>query len=263
VEVDGAPVAVLEAPARQSADVDPLAVPLAPYRGREVELAVVQVPSGTGALVDWRSLSIASQRPSLARLFEDEAAFAGALTEGKGTAGLWAADAYSGRSSVKVTPQERYATRLAGLPVPIRQYPRLGEFRYLRFAWKKSGGARICLGLGHDGRWGPDKMMESQARRSFRYDAGTGGQSYGLAWRLDGAPPEDWVVVTRDLYADFGPFDLTGLWLAAPDGDYALFDHIYLGREPRHLDLISGDLIAGDPMAPDAAAEQAAGGDAG
>ena len=34
----------------------------------------------------------------------------------------------------------------------------------------------------------------------------------------------------RDLYAEFGGFDLSGLSLAAIDGEYALFDHIYLAR---------------------------------
>ena len=42
----------------------------------------------------------------------------------------------------------------------------------------------------------------------------------------------DWVVVTRDLFADFGEFTLTGLSLSVPDedGGAAAFDQIYLGR---------------------------------
>ena len=45
----------------------------------------------------------------------------------------------------------------------------------------------------------------------------------------------DW----RDLYADFGAFTLTGIALSAIDGDFALFDHIYLGRTVRDFELSS------------------------
>ncbi len=50
--------------------------------------------------------------------------------------------------------------------------------------------------------------------------------------RLDGSLPTGWSVITRDLYADFGEFTLTGLALAPVDGDFALFDHIYLRAHP-------------------------------
>ncbi len=49
--------------------------------------------------------------------------------------------------------------------------------------------------------------------------------------------PNDWVVVTRDLFADFGEFTFNGLGLSAMDGEAALFDHVYLGRAPRDFDL--------------------------
>ena len=45
------------------------------------------------------------------------------------------------------------------------------------------------------------------------------------------------MVVTRDLFADFGAFTLTGLALSPMDGDFALFDHIYLGRSVRDFEL--------------------------
>ena len=37
---------------------------------------------------------------------------------------------------------------------------------------------------------------------------------------------------SRDLYADFGEFTLTGLALAPVDGDFGLFDHIYMAQHP-------------------------------
>ena len=34
----------------------------------------------------------------------------------------------------------------------------------------------------------------------------------------------------RDLHQDFGGGQLNSITLSSPDGDYALFDHIYLAR---------------------------------
>jgi hypothetical protein len=42
--------------------------------------------------------------------------------------------------------------------------------------------------------------------------------------------PDQWTIITRDLFQDFGAGQLTGLTLTCPDGDYALLDHVYLGR---------------------------------
>jgi hypothetical protein len=71
----------------------------------------------------------------------------------------------------------------------------------------------------------------------FRYFAGQGPEPYGAALHLDEKIPGDWVVVTRDLFADFGAFTLTGLALSPLDGEFALFDHIYLGRSVRDFEL--------------------------
>ena len=67
----------------------------------------------------------------------------------------------------------------------------------------------------------------------YRYFAGTLGQVEGgvATNRLGDRIPEQWTVVTRDLFQDtHGGGDITGVTLASPDGEYALFDHIYLGR---------------------------------
>ena len=44
--------------------------------------------------------------------------------------------------------------------------------------------------------------------------------------------PVEFVVVPRDLFADFGEFTFSGIALSPLDGEFALFDHIYLGRSP-------------------------------
>jgi hypothetical protein len=167
-------------------------------------------------------------------VFEDQGDFVDNLIEGNGTATLDLTDKYSGSSSVKVTPDQRFNEELPGLKVNIRQNPGPGEYRFLRFAWKKKGGQTICLQLNHDGQWGPVEGSPGK----FRYHAGAGPEPYGASLPLDNKLPSDWVVVTRDLFADFGEFTLTGLALSPVDGEYARFDHIYLGRTTRDFELV-------------------------
>jgi hypothetical protein len=167
-------------------------------------------------------------------VFEDQPEFVANLKDGGGTAALEAADKYSGTHSVKVTPDQRFNAQLPGLGVKIREKPGPGEYRYLRFAWKKRGGQAICLQLNHDGRWGPTDGKPAK----FRYHAGPGPECYGASVGLDARLPADWVVVTRDLFADFGEFTLTGIALSPVDGEYALFDHIYLARTPQELEAV-------------------------
>ena len=171
--------------------------------------------------------------PPLA-VFEDQAEFVAALNEGDGAATLLADDKFSGAASVKVTPGQRFNPMLPGLGLKIRQNPGPGEYRYLQFAWKKQGGSRICVQLNHDGQWGPAAGNPAK----FRYDAGPApDESYGAALRVDQALPAGFTLVMRDLFADFGEFTLTGLALSPVDGEFALFDHIYLGRSTRDFEL--------------------------
>jgi S1-C subfamily serine protease len=43
--------------------------------------------------------------------------------------------------------------------------------------------------------------------------------------------------MTRDLASEFGEFNVESLTLTVPDGEYALFDHIYLARSKNDLEL--------------------------
>jgi len=72
-----------------------------------------------------------------------------------------------------------------------------------------------------------------------RYDGGQGEKSYGSALRLwQDKLPDQWIVLTRDLFADFGSLDVTAISLGCPDGEAALFDHIYFARNPDDYNLI-------------------------
>jgi hypothetical protein len=205
-------------------------------KSNEIPVAVQVVPGGPPP-----------EKPMA--LFEDEQEFVVSLTEGSGRVTLEMTDRFSGKSSVRVTPDQRPGEKAAGLGIQIRQNPGIrirenagpGEYRFLRFAWKKKGGEAICLQLNHDGFWGPGVGKPGK----FRYHAGTGSECYGASVSVDNKLPADWVVVTRDLFADFGEFTLTGIALSAVDGEFALFDHIYLGRRDYDFDLVSRKIMAG------------------
>jgi hypothetical protein len=170
-------------------------------------------------------------------IFEDDEHFPELLTEGGGRAIPEVRDMYSGKISMRVTPDQKVNSMLPGLGVKIRENPAPGEYRYLRFAWKKAGGNTICLQLAHDGTFGPGGTGREGAK--FRYHAGPGGECFGASLAIDQAVPAKFEVVTRDLFADFGEFTLTGLAFSPVDGQAALFDHLYLARQPADFSLIA------------------------
>jgi len=165
-------------------------------------------------------------------IWEDDANIVAQLTEGKGEATLDKENRHHGDAALKVTGQRRGAAKLGELAVPIRQFPGSGEYRFVRFAWKKQGGQAVCLELAHDGKFGP----EGDKAPSFRYHAGPAANCFGASVAVDKKLPGEWTVVTGDLYRDFGEFTLTGISLAPVDGDHALFDRIRLGRTPADFD---------------------------
>jgi len=173
---------------------------------------------------------IVLERPGLKTIFEDEYQLVNQLALGPGTATMETGDKYSGTSCIKISGL-RQSPRFLG-EIRIRREPGRGEFRYLQFAWKKSGGQGIGLMLAHDGKYGPEKPMAP----SFRYHAGPGKAWAGNAVQVSDKLPTDWVLVTRDLVEDFGEFTLTGLSLDALDGMHALYDRIRLGRTQQDLE---------------------------
>ncbi len=77
--------------------------------------------------------------PPLA-VFEDQAEFAANLKSGAGQASLETGEKYSGIACLKVTPDQKFNEALPGLGVKIREKPGPGEYRYLQFAWRRTGG---------------------------------------------------------------------------------------------------------------------------
>jgi hypothetical protein len=184
------------------------------------------------------SQPIAAPHPSGAaviELMEDDAGrMARCLAAGDdpaklGKSGAWGEDCFAGVCALKVAGYQCYRSNIPGWAFPIVEKPRAGEYRYIRFAWKRPEGAGIMVQLSVSGGmdWG-------------RYFAGQNTVGFYPALQVNPNPPRDWEVVTRDLFADFGnlPFNLTGFAFTSMDG-VALFDHVYLGRTIADLDKVT------------------------
>jgi len=193
--------------------------------------------SGKPLMVRARTGPVAPPHPSGAaviELLEDDAdRLARSLNPGQdlanlGKAGAWGDDCYSGVCALKVAGYQRFRENLPGWTYPVAEKPRPGEYRYLRFAWKRPEGRGVMLQLSlASGDWG-------------RYFAGENAVGFYPALQVNPSPPRDWEVVTRDLWEDFGrvPFALTGMAFTSMDG-IALFDHVYLGRTVEDLDRVT------------------------
>jgi hypothetical protein len=174
---------------------------------------------------------IVLEPPGLKTIFEDDYQFVNQLAVGPGMATIETGDKYSGAACIKLSAARHTTAKFFG-EIRIRREPGRGEFRYLQFAWKKSGGQSIGLMLAHDGRFGPDKPTMA----AFRYHAGPEKTWAASSVQVSDKLPGDWVLVTRDLFADFGEFNLTGLGLDPLDGAHALYDRIRLGRTRQDLE---------------------------
>jgi hypothetical protein len=182
----------------------------------------------------------AGDKPSLEQpkeVFEDDEKFIAMLNEGNGRAIPDQRQAYTGKYAMRVTPDQRFNTKLPNLGVKIRENPGPGEYRYITFAWQKAQGNTICLQLAHDGKFGPAKDAGRDGAK-FRYHAGTSDEPFGASLQIADKIPAKFELVTRDLFVDFGEFTLTGLGFSPIDGQSALYDHMYLARTPEEFELI-------------------------
>ncbi len=253
VRIGGEPVAEFAVPERQH-DRDenrPLAISLVPYRRdppQTIDVELRQLAESGAAPVEYRAIEVVSQQPTLYCLFDEEGNFAPVdrVPETGGTANVAAAatlvddDRHHGRRALRVAPEGEVRSDLAE-PIRIRERPAWGEYRFIRFAVRKLGRGQASLAL----------ETRDLREEPVRYDIGRGKPSFGGAKRIyNDQPPEHWIVMTRDLFADFGNVDVTGLRLGTLGGEGALFDHVYLARGHHDLDQI--------PAAPSAALTNAA-----
>jgi hypothetical protein len=162
--------------------------------------------------------------PPAVRFFSNEPQFVFHLTEGVGTPRLEVVDTFRGPAAVRLVGRQRYAPGLPNWFHSVVEKPEEGDYRYVRFAWKKVGGGAPVLAFCDGG---------APARC---YYAGAAPAGDGKAVKVADAAPAEWTVVTRDLFADFGAFTITGLGFANGGADAVLFDEIVLGRSVAEID---------------------------
>ncbi|HEY1784112.1 MAG TPA: PSD1 and planctomycete cytochrome C domain-containing protein, partial [Pirellulales bacterium] len=187
-------------------------------------------PDEIDSLVDWVNAGAVWPAP-VQVLLEDDPAVVDILGQGDGQLQLITTDHASGNAAAEVKAPERFNALVPGWEFFIREQPGRGEYRYLRFAWKKLGGGSAMLEVANAGQW---PARESPAGR---YVAGI--DATGLAATPLGDEPLQWTIATVDLWAGLGDFTLTGLSLMASGGEAALFDAIVLGPTIESLDAYS------------------------
>lgn len=247
-------------------------IPVAEWRGKNVDLSVVIIGEGDKSKIKWHGARLLDYHPGLVRLFDDgNEEFLTSLNEGEGTAAISSDDKQLGTTSLKITGGDRASARLPGMSYAITDTPKIGQFRYLRFAWKKVGGSEIGLQIAHDGMLGilsgPKKPMAVFASRvgarnippdnrgttyAYQYDIGTDKTPPMPVLRLDKKISGRWEAYSRDLFGEFGRFRLTGLGFRCPDGEAAFFDGLYLARTEQDFEWASEwTPIATPPVASD------------
>jgi hypothetical protein len=178
------------------------------------------------------ALAVAADPPAVVELFEDDPdGFIPKLTMG-GIGGGEAsrieaetADVFSGTRALRVGASQRFSPDITGWDFPIAEKPRPGEYRYLRFAWKKRDEGPLMVQF---------HTRKPTADWVIRYHAGMNPP--WPAKVVSPAAPADWAVVTCDLFADFGAVTLGGIAFTPYTGGDGLFDHIVLGRTVEDLD---------------------------
>jgi hypothetical protein len=275
VRLNGRSFGEFEIPLRNMlSDPDPILLPVAEFHGQTVSLDLVVFPTDEKSLVDWRGTALTAERPGVLTIFEDDPKFASNLNRGAGQVEITDDNPFSGRVSLKVTADAGDNSRMPDLDATISDQPKLGQFRYVLFAWKQATGSRVQIQFANDGRLGEliaqmgrraDQLRGRPARGTSRfdgppddrglrhgyaYDAGNQRQDAGAPLRLHGAMPKDWQLHMRDLFGDFGSFNLTGLALSCVDGEAAWFDHIYLARTPQDMEFARTHLVNPIPPAP-------------
>jgi hypothetical protein len=256
IKVDGRSAGEFDVPLRQGpVDPEPILVPVDDFQGRTIQLeAVLYSPTET-SYVDWRGLALTAERPGVRQLYEDEDRVIETLRADRRIVEAVTDPVYSGKHSLKVEPGIAAAAQLYDTPASVVELPKLGQYRYLVFAWKGTGD-RLVLRLAHEGRLGTSiaegligrgvprarpkrRWIEDRGLRyGFSYDIGSQKPDDLPPLRLERNVPKDWRFESRDLFGDFGSMQLTGFAVECAEGGTGYFDHLYLARTPQDVDAL-------------------------
>jgi hypothetical protein len=133
--------------------------------------------------------------------------------QGPGKGSLDGSVRYLTPQSLRVTPVFCNVT-VPGWKYPVVESPGYGQYRYIAFAWKKDGGTHHGFFLRAPEKWcgwGAGEPMDDRLN-------------------IVKTIPTQWTVVVRDMYKDFGNFQIVGLGLAPVDGVAGYYDAVFIGR---------------------------------
>ncbi len=265
IKVDGRSAGEFEVPLRQGPiDPEPLLVPVDDFQGRSVLVEVVLYSPTETSFVDWRGLALTAERPGVKPLFEDDERVVQTLRTDRPVVESVTDPVFSGSRSLKIDPGVAEAPQLFD-PAAIVELPKLGQFRFLVFAWRGTG-ERLVLRLAHEGRLGTSiaeglitrgaprlrprrRWIEDRGLRyGFSYDIGSQKPDDLPPLRLERVVPKDWRFESRDLFGDFGTLQLTGFGVECAHGGSGHFDHLYLARTPQDVDFLRTYRV--DPKTP-------------
>lgn len=182
-------------------------------------------PQLPGRRIALRSETVEALAARRKMLFDDDPKFVQALVARNGKIAHDGSDRFTGGACLKLAAGIAENLAIADVSVPIRANPGAGEYRYVRFAWRKRGEGGALVQLADRGAWQSNASGRGRelCYAGGKFDAGVD------AIRVQDELPNDWTVVTRDLFADFGPITVTGLRLACADGEL-LFDSLQFVR---------------------------------
>lgn len=182
-------------------------------------------------------LAAGTCRAETYKIFDEEDGFADLISQHAvdSVVEIEAKDAFAGKKSLKVTPQQSYIETIDGWEFHITDKPGKGEFRYIMFAWKKLGGEGIMIQFPDSGVWGNvTEPFVEPGEPCRRYTAGENVTGWSSI-QVDKKVPSKWTLVIRDMYADFGELTMTGIAFTPFDSDGGLWDCIYLGTSKDEL----------------------------
>ncbi len=220
VRINGGPVGVFEIPPYQPNHLlTPIAVPMNVAGGEDLTITVRHLDAAPDGIF-WEHSGLDHDLPSPLALFEDAANLERADDGNAGEVALVDDVAYSGKRAIQLTPGGHFEVAFRQ-PLKIREQPGDDAVRFLRFAFRKTGGGLVSLALR---RPAPDALP-------IRYDAGAGEAAAGPAKHIWPAGiPDEWVVAEVDLFADWGETEVDALVLGTTGGQAALIDCVYLAR---------------------------------
>lgn len=140
-------------------------------------------------------------------------------------------DSFSGKVSAYTTPAQSHNSAMGWVFRIVEDPKGKDEYRYIRFAWKADGGTGVMIQFTDNGGWGVVTVpcVDPPAEGTRRYIAGVNVTGWSGVC-VDEDIPEEWTVVERDMFEDFGTFTITGIALTPfsdnGGGDY--YDAIML-----------------------------------